>query len=885
MNGKKFKFSVIIPIYNVEAYLEETLASVIGQTIGFRENIQLILVNDGSPDNSEAICLKYRDLYPDNVVYVKQENAGVSAARNKGMEFIQGSYVNFLDSDDKWTDNTFAEVDRFFQTYGDEVDLVGCRLRYFDARNNYHVLDYKYNETKVVDITEDYMFVHMNMAPVFVRAEVLKGLCFDKKLKYAEDAKLANQIILQKGKYGVIREAEYLYRVRRDSSSAMQNTTKSKQWYTDTLRGFHCYMLELSKEKFGTVIPYVQYVLMYDISWRVKAKVPEGLLTEAEYKAYYDTLVAILQQIDDKIIDEQKYFNGACKKLALSIKYQKDISKEIIFKKGHIYYGGCKLTNLNKVRFLSIDFMSIKEDTLYIEGFAEYWLPYEDYKIAFIDQNENKYYVEFFEYDKKNCYGLTGLYAFTRGYTIEIPLEKVTKLKPVLEYRTGDSCVLPVEYRKFVKLDKHVQKSYGVYDKYLLRTAGKSIVVKKRSKKRFKEYEKAYCRELRELKKTRLIKYRICNRLLRRFKKNEIWLVSDRINVARDNGEAFFEYLCRTKPEGIKPYFVLDRKSIDYKRIRKIGKVVSPNSFWYKVLFLAASKIISAHADENVINAFGNDRPFMKNMYDFDYVFLQHGITKDDLSSWLNRYNKNISMFVTTAVGEYQSILDYDYGYDEKVVKLTGFPRYDKLAQTEPVKKQIIFLTTWRQKLAGKMDLVSGQREYNEEFKNSEYCQFYNRLINDERLLAVMRKKGYTGKFCLHNNHMVQAGDFKGNDVIHIHTDAIEYVKEFKENALMLTDYSSVAFDFAYLGKPIVYVQFDREAFFEGQVYDPGYYDYDRDGFGPVCYDYESTVERLINAIENDCVLTAEYRERIDRFFYKTDTKNCERVYQEIKAL
>ena len=199
----------------------------------------------------------------------------------------------------------------------------------------------------------------------------------------------------------------------------------------------------------------------------------------------------------------------------------------------------------------------------------------------------------------------------------------------------------------------------------------------------------------------------------------------------------------------------------------------------------------------------------MKNMYDFDYVFLQHGITKDDLSSWLNRYNKNISMFVTTAVGEYQSILDYDYGYDEKVVKLTGFPRYDKLAQTEPVKKQIIFLTTWRQKLAGKMDLVSGQREYNEEFKNSEYCQFYNRLINDERLLAVMRKKGYTGKFCLHNNHMVQAGDFKGNDVIHIHTDAIEYVKEFKENALMLTDYSSVAFDFAYLGKPIVYVQFD----------------------------------------------------------------------------
>ena len=68
----KYKFSVIIPIYNVEDYIEETILSVINQSIGFKENIQLILVNDGSPDDSEKICLKYKEMYPNNIIYIKQ---------------------------------------------------------------------------------------------------------------------------------------------------------------------------------------------------------------------------------------------------------------------------------------------------------------------------------------------------------------------------------------------------------------------------------------------------------------------------------------------------------------------------------------------------------------------------------------------------------------------------------------------------------------------------------------------------------------------------------------------------------------------------------------------------------------------------------------------
>ena len=110
----KYRFSVVIPVYHVADYLAETLDSVISQDIGFTEHIQVILVNDGSPDDSESICLSYQKRYPHNIVYVKQENAGVSAARNHGVKYVEGKYVNFLDADDKWAKNSFRAVFNFF---------------------------------------------------------------------------------------------------------------------------------------------------------------------------------------------------------------------------------------------------------------------------------------------------------------------------------------------------------------------------------------------------------------------------------------------------------------------------------------------------------------------------------------------------------------------------------------------------------------------------------------------------------------------------------------------------------------------------------------------------------------------------------------------------
>ena len=93
----KIKVSVIVPVYNVEAYLDKCLNSLVNQTL---KEIEIIVVNDGSKDNSEKIIEKYKEKYPEKIKYYKKENGGLSSARNYGLKYAIGEYVAFVDSDD-----------------------------------------------------------------------------------------------------------------------------------------------------------------------------------------------------------------------------------------------------------------------------------------------------------------------------------------------------------------------------------------------------------------------------------------------------------------------------------------------------------------------------------------------------------------------------------------------------------------------------------------------------------------------------------------------------------------------------------------------------------------------------------------------------------------
>jgi len=341
-------------------------------------------------------------------------------------------------------------------------------------------------------------------------------------------------------------------------------------------------------------------------------------------------------------------------------------------------------------------------------------------------------------------------------------------------------------------------------------------------------------------------------------------------------------------PADVDAYYVIEKDSEDYGRMKQIGKVLPYNTPKYRIEFLLADKIISSSGGDYVINAFGGDRKYMCDLYNFDYVFLQHGVTKDDISDWINRFNKDMKLIVTAGKPEQKSFCEPNYSYPPEVPVLSGFPRHDnllRLQKKKPVEKKVLIIPTWRKSIKGSYDPSTTESIYFDGFKETEYYKFYNSLINDERLCSYMKEKGYKGVLCMHPIHSKQWVDFEGNDVFRINHGYVDYQNEFASSAVLVTDYSSVFFDFGFLKKPIVYCQFDKEEFFKEHSYSQGYFSYEENGFGPVNYDLQTTIDSIIEALGNDCKITEQYEKRIEDFYEYFDAKSCKRVYDAIRAL
>ena len=886
MKEAKYKFSVVIPIYNTEQYLEETVESVINQTLGFKKNIQIIFVNDGSKDNSKEICLRYKEKYPDNIIYVEQENSGVSSARNNGMNYIEGEYVNFLDSDDKWDKEAFKKIYKFLRN-NSEIKIASGRMKFFEAREDYHFLDYKFDKTKIVNILEDYEDIQLHVSSTFIKSEIAKKVKFDTKLKYGEDAIFITELILNEGKYAVIREAKYNYRRRFSESSAIQNQEKNISYYTNTIEYFHKKILKRSKEKYNCVIKYVQFILMYDLQFRIKKRLPD-ILDEDEKSNYIKQIVYLLKRIDDDIITKSKNITSEYKIFALSLKYERDIKKELEYKNGKLYFNNQNVNRLkNNKTIFRIDILEIEKGKLILEGRVRYILPKEYFNIYLKINDIEKIKIDLIEGKKsiytKNTFALDRKILYYYTYKIIIDLEKVKKINFMFAYENTEF-KLKFRLGDYAKLSTYAG-SYYVKEKYILSYEKNNIKIKNNRKKNRIKSEIRNIKKMIKEKEIKSVFIRLLYFFCKKFKSKEIWLISDRTNVANDNGEEFFRYVVSQNNENIRSYFVISKKSIDYKRMKKVGEVIDINSLKYKIYFLLASKIISSQADKDIMDVFEEKNKYFNNLRNFEFIFLQHGVIVDkDGSKWLNKFNKNIGKFVTSGISEYNSIVNGDYYYTENEVILTGLPRFDKLENNRNA-KSILILPTQRRKLVEWNPELKAKSPYNPFFKDSECFKFYNNLINDERILNILAKKGYKIRFALHPLHQKQAKDFVGNKFVEIIDGSINYSKEFGENLVLITDYSSVAFDFAYLKKEVVYAQFDRKEFFENQLYDKGYYDLETNGFGPVCYDYETTIKEIISIIKNDCRVEKKYLDRINKFYYKFDKDNSKRVYEAIIGL
>lgn len=436
---------------------------------------------------------------------------------------------------------------------------------------------------------------------------------------------------------------------------------------------------------------------------------------------------------------------------------------------------------------------------------------------------------------------------------------------------------LPVLSGKWFPVDMETE-SKCFFDRIAIGMQNKELVFSIASASEKKRWENGYVKKLLKSKKKACKKsaiVRIIYHMTKPFFRKKIWLLSDRENVAGDNGEAFFKWLKgNTKGKTVKPYFVINKKSSAYYKLKRIGRVVALGSYKFDVLFLHADKIVSSHLPRKLIEPYNTT--YLKDLlYSKKTIFLQHGVTKDDISQSYSHLNQGIDALICVSEAEKDSIVsNFNYGLSEDKVLLTGFPRFDYLKNNP--EKIVYFLPTWRKVL------YDSQHDPTI-FCESQYYKFFLELVSNNELSKVLRKNGFKLVIVPHElSKEVFASLQIDNPLISIETSGVCYSDIFKTGSALITDYSSVAFDFAYLHKPVVYCQFDREEFFNNHTYKKGYFSYEENGFGPVTTTVQDLTKALDRLLSNNCKMDVQYIKRVDSFFRYTDNNNCQRVFDAI---
>lgn len=168
----------------------------------------------------------------------------------------------------------------------------------------------------------------------------------------------------------------------------------------------------------------------------------------------------------------------------------------------------------------------------------------------------------------------------------------------------------------------------------------------------------------------------------------------------------------------------------------------------------------------------------------------------------------------------------------------------------------------------------------------SRYFKCWCNLLKSGRLAALAEAHGV--QFIFYPHHEVQkyirSFQTASLNIILANFAGYDVQQLLKESMLLITDYSSVFFDFAYMEKPVLYYQFDEDEF-RAKHYEEGYFDYRRDGFGEVVTEERTLLDLIEAYLAKGCGLKEAYAKRIDSFFPLHDGNNCERIYHQIMKL
>ncbi|MCI8435054.1 MAG: teichoic acid biosynthesis protein B [Clostridia bacterium] len=360
---------------------------------------------------------------------------------------------------------------------------------------------------------------------------------------------------------------------------------------------------------------------------------------------------------------------------------------------------------------------------------------------------------------------------------------------------------------------------------------------------------------------------------------HNFWLVGEEKNEARDNGYWFYKHVRERHPEQ-KIAYVINKKCPDYRLVKDLGKVIQWGSLSHWFWYLTAKKNISSQKGCKPNPAACYLFEVKLRLWRNKRYFLQHGITINN-AKWLYNENSRFRMFVCGAKPEYEYVKK-EFGYPEEAVRLLGFCRFDGLHNCESEKNSILVMPTWRSYLVRPHGTVRAD-DLKKHFVHSEYFKAWSEFLTNKRLVRLLEENGCKLIFYPHRNMQIFLDAFHA---LHLcpqieiaDPNRLSVQAALKSASCLITDFSSVCFDFAYMEKPVIFYQFD-EAEFRKNQYADGYFDYHDNPLGK----WSGRLDTCLDLLEEQVYSGYPSNPRVREFFALHDCENCERNYQAVFA-
>lgn len=866
MSEYKYKISVIIPVYNCEKYIRGCVESLKKQTMP-SEDFQIIFINDGSSDNGGAVCEEFAR-QDKNIVYFAKENGGVSSARNKGIELAQGKYIMFLDADDTIKACSLQAIYDFFEAHYNEVDLVTYSIDYLNEKGEIstHKRFDILTESGVYDISKNANILQTTMNICVKNVPEKDRILFDESLSLGEDQWFIFSWLMKKEKLGFCKDAVYTY--YRHSGSA-SSTMNSPYYCFDQFAGFFSNLLDSFCDKNGKPHPIAQALVVYNLGWRITSDLLVSQSNESVKKAQLDIIRNLLSRVDNKIITDSIYIDPYHVDFFMKLKGEE---YTLVSNSQYqcAYVDDCLI--YCQPHLITFNTLKVVDGKLYVSGFFKNGVgAAEDVRLYcnFSDGRIIEMPVEKSSYSYYKGKTLTNDFA---GFDAVIDLpDKVGLVFTACV--DGHSCTPNVffGFKSAVNKVKSTVANGGYVIKFDTNTRAFSL--KKGSADELAAARNSADKAVMTESKAAFIYRKMAQKS---GTDKRIWIYCDREGIF-DN--AYYQFIHDfSMKDGIDRYYITDNVNDKKDKFTAAQRkyLVKFKSFKHKMLFFNCEKVLTSFNSLSIMSPFdGLPLRWYSDILKCEFVYLQHGILHARLPILYSKERSNVDKVVISSEFERENFKRI-YNFKDADLLASGMPRFDAVAADSVAKRKILFSPSWRKDLIGEYENNTRQL-LEKKFLASDFYKEINAFLNSPELAKLLEKYDYQLDF---KNHPIFKDYDKYFNVNNPRISVTQKIDDMDKYALMITDYSSIVFDFVYLDRPILYFVPDYELFRAGITHDYNELDLPlEEAFGALAMNADELLANLEKLIVNDMKPDEVYAKRCKEFFI-SKSGHCQKLYE-----